>query len=94
MKYSKTLDLRSKTKSKSGRKSSKNKLIANQFIDFMLSNDFQSIIPTTNIMYPVIKINNLPEAYQLLEIPEPIQIKPSIISANKESWIEEWLNAT
>jgi len=44
-------------------------------------------------MYPVIKIN-LPKAYQSLEIPKPLQIDPSIINANKEIWIEEWLNAS
>ena len=75
-------------------KSSKNKTQSNNFINFMLSEDFQSVIPSTNIMYPVIKINNLPEAYQSLEIPEPLQIDPSIIRNNKEIWIEEWLNAS
>jgi thiamine transport system substrate-binding protein len=75
-------------------KSSKNKIQANKFINFMLSEDFQSVIPSTNIMYPVIKINNLPKAYQSLEIPKPLQIDPSIINANKEIWIEEWLNAS
>ena len=75
-------------------KSSKNKIQANKFIKFMLSEDFQSVIPSTNIMYPVTKINNLPEAYQSLKIPKPLQIDPSIISINKEIWIEEWLNAS
>ena len=60
----------------------------------MLTEDFQSVIPSTNIMYPVTKIYNLPEAYKLLEIPEPLQIDPSIIRSNKEIWIEEWLNAS
>ena len=32
----------------------------------MLSEDFQSVIPSTNIMYPVTKIHNLPEAYQVI----------------------------
>ena len=60
----------------------------------MLTEDFQSIIPSTNIMYPVIKINNLPEAYKSLEIPKALQIDPTIIKSNKEVWIEEWLNAS
>ena len=38
--------------------SSKNKNMANNFLNFMISNDFQSVIPTTNIMYPVIQIEN------------------------------------
>ena len=74
-------------------KSSKNKTQANNFINFMLSEDFQSVIPSTNIMYPVTKINNLPNAFQSLEIPKPLQIDPTIIRNNRENWIEEWLNA-
>ena len=75
-------------------KSSKNKLLAKKFLRFMLTEDFQSIIPLTNIMYPVIKINDLPEAYKSLEIPKVLQIDPTIINANKGTWIEEWLNAS
>ena len=75
-------------------KSSKNKLLAKKFLRFMLTEDFQSIIPLTNIMYPVIKINDLPEAYKSLEIPKVLQIDPIIIDTNKEDWIEEWLNAS
>ena len=75
-------------------KSSKNKLLAKKFLRFMLTEDFQSIIPLTNIMYPVIKINDLPEAYKSLEIPKVLQIDPIIINTNKEDWIEEWLNAS
>ena len=77
-------------------KSSKHKKIAIDFINFMLSDDFQSAIPATNIMYPVIDINDqLPEAYNRIKIPEKsLQIEPIIIHLNKEEWIEEWLNAS
>ena len=75
-------------------KSSKNKLLAKKFLRFMLTEDFQSIIPLTNIMYPVTKINDLPDAYKFLEIPKVLQIDPTIINTNKEDWIEEWLNAS
>ena len=34
-------------------KSSKNQEMANNFLKFMISDDFQSVIPSTNIMYPV-----------------------------------------
>jgi thiamine transport system substrate-binding protein len=75
-------------------KSSKNKLAAKNFMNFILSQDFQSVIPSTNIMYPVIEINNLPEAFKNLEIPKVLQIEPGIIRSNKEVWIQEWLNAS
>jgi len=74
-------------------KSSSNKEMANNFLDFMLSDDFQSIIPSTNIMYPVTNIK-LPDAYNRLEIPTPLQIKPKDINEHKEAWINEWLNAS
>ena len=45
-------------------------------------------------MYPVTKINKLPEAYHSLEIPKVLQIDPAIIKSNKVVWIEEWLNAS
>ena len=77
-------------------KSSTNKDSANNFLSFMISNDFQSVIPTTNIMYPVINIKNqLPKAYEKIIIPDKfLQIDPLILSNNKEIWIKEWLNAS
>ena len=75
-------------------KTSKNKKIANDFLKFMLSDDFQSVIPSTNIMYPVTNINNLPDAFKNLEIPKVLQLNPKVINDNKEDWINEWLNAS
>ena len=74
-------------------KHSKNQKLANEFLKFMISEDFQSVIPSTNIMYPVTKVNNLPEAFNYLEIPKALQLNPRDINANKEVWINEWLNA-
>ena len=74
-------------------KSSKNKTQATHFLDFMLSDSFQSVIPSTNIMYPVTNINDLPEAYKNLEIPKPLLIDSLEIRKNKNAWIVEWLNA-
>ena len=74
-------------------KSSTNKEMANNFLNFMLSDEFQSVIPSTNIMYPVTNIK-LPDAYNELEIPTPLQLKPKDINDNKEKWIDEWLNAS
>ena len=60
----------------------------------MISDDFQSVIPSTNIMYPVINKSILPEAYNQLEVPNMLQLDPAEINQNKESWINEWLNAS
>ena len=74
-------------------KTSKNIKMANNFLNFMISDDFQSVIPSTNIMYPVTNIS-LPEAYNKLKIPKVIQLKPKEINDNKEEWIDEWLSAS
>ena len=74
-------------------KNSKNKKIANDFLKFMLTDDFQSVIPSTNIMYPVTNIN-LPDAFKYLAIPKVLQLNPKEINDNKEDWINEWLNAS
>ena len=73
---------------------SKNKDMANEFLKFMISDDFQSVIPSTNIMYPVTQIDNLPEAFNNLQIPKVLQLDPEEINAKKEDWINEWLNAS
>jgi len=73
--------------------SSKNKEIANQFLEFMVSDDFQNVIPSTNIMYPVTNVD-LPEAFNELESPNFLQLDPKEINVNKDAWIDEWLNAS
>jgi len=74
-------------------KSSKNKKVANIFLDFMLSDEFQKVIPSTNIMYPVTNIK-LPDAFNELEIPKALQLNPKQINDFKGRWINEWLNAS
>ena len=73
--------------------SSKNKQMANKFLDFMISDDFQKVIPETNIMYPVTDVE-MPEAFNKLEIPKLLQLDPKDINDNKDAWINEWLNAS
>ena len=64
------------------------------FNDDILDEDFQSVIPSTNIMYPVTKIDNLPQAYDNLKIPKVLHLDPQEINIKKENWINEWLNAS
>ena len=66
--------------------SSKNKQMANKFLDFMISDDFQKVIPGTNIMYPVTDVE-MPEAFNKLEIPKLLQLDPKDINDNKDAWI-------
>ena len=73
--------------------SSRNKQMANKFLDFMITDDFQKVIPGTNIMYPVTNVE-MPEAFNKLEIPKLLQLDPKDINDNKDAWINEWLNAS
>ena len=75
-------------------KSSKNKIMANNFLSFMISDDFQSVIPSTNIMYPVTNKSLLPDAFNQLEVPNILQVDPAEINQNKDKWLNEWLNAS
>ena len=60
----------------------------------MISDDFQSVIPSTNIMYPVASKSILPDAFNQLEVPNILQVDPAEINQNKDKWINEWLNAS
>ena len=75
-------------------KSSHNKTMASNFLSFMISDDFQSVIPSTNIMYPVASKSILPDAFDKLEIPNISQVEPAELNKNKDKWINEWLNAS
>ena len=64
---------------------SKNKDNAKKFLDFMLTPDFQSIIPLTNWMYPVIDIP-LPDCFRI-NPKSSIALRPPPVT---ESDLNEW----
>ena len=69
--------------------------LARQFLAFVLSQDFQTAIPTGNWMYPVVDIgDDLPSVFA--ELPRPsktLMIEPDDVAANRSQWIETWLGA-
>ncbi|MFT8209694.1 MAG: thiamine ABC transporter substrate binding subunit [Symbiopectobacterium sp.] len=72
---------------------SKQPELANRFMQFILSPTFQSLIPTTNWMYPVTGVA-LPEGFQSLARPE----KALFFSAQEVAdlsgqWIQAWQRA-
>ena len=71
---------------------SEKKQLAADFLKFMTSSEAQSIIPTTNWMYPVKQPDTeLPAAFKegLSEI-KPIYLDPNTARSLKESAIEVW----
>jgi thiamine transport system substrate-binding protein len=64
---------------------------ARKFIDFALSDTFQSVIPLTNWMYPVVPGTELPASFEYAPEPEKSFYFPSAeVLENRESWLDEW----
>jgi thiamine transport system substrate-binding protein len=69
--------------------------LADQFLRFMISDRFQSIIPTTNWMYPAVMPDaGLPEAFSTLIQPDTAILAP-IDQADtlRDLALDEWLRA-
>ncbi len=69
--------------------------LADQFLAFMSSDKFQTIIPTTNWMYPAVKpASGLPDAFDTLVTPtNSLILDASTIEAIKKEALQEWLTA-
>ena len=69
--------------------------LADQFLAFMVSDAFQSIIPTTNWMYPAVTPEaGLPEGFETLITPDTALLVPAEDApALREEALAEWLGA-
>lgn len=69
--------------------------LADLFLEFMVSEKFQSIIPTTNWMYPAVTPKDgLPDGFETLITPEAALLIPAEdVEALREEAIAEWLTA-
>jgi len=67
--------------------------LANQFLQFLISPQAQSIIPVTNWMLPVIEPVELPSVFETLVNPLTIGFTPEEIAAQRKEWIEVWRSA-
>lgn len=69
--------------------------LARKFLAFMMSPDFQDVIPTTNWMLPAGKTSQpLPAAFRSLIVPsKTLQFPSAEVAARRKEWTEEWLNA-
>jgi len=66
--------------------------LAEKFIDFMLSQQFQEDVPLQMFVYPVNPNATLPEAFaQYAQAPaEPAALDPNLIAANRDEWLQAW----
>ena len=68
---------------------------ADQFLNFMVSEAAQNILPTTNWMYPAVTpAAGLPAGFETLMVPEKALLTPSDeVPAVREEALAEWLKA-
>ena len=76
-------------------KSSKQKKLAKQFLEFTNSETFADIIPTTNWLYPVVKTKKgLPKEFDSLEVASKmLLLEDKEIEKNRKQYQNEWLDA-
>ncbi|EJG1803116.1 TPA: thiamine ABC transporter substrate binding subunit [Vibrio parahaemolyticus] len=74
-------------------KGSKNSELADQFMNFILSDEFQSAMPTGNWMYPVTDVE-LPKGFETLSVPsKSLSFSAEEVAKMRKSWIREWQSA-
>lgn len=75
-------------------KGAKQPALAQKFIDFMLSQSFQTDVPLQMFVYPAVAETPLPELFiQFAEQPTVAnQLDAATIDANRETWIDAWTN--
>ncbi|MDV3103403.1 thiamine ABC transporter substrate-binding protein [Thermococcus waiotapuensis] len=75
-------------------KGTKKKALAQKFIEWLLTEDFQGEVPTNQWMYPVNPAIKLPDVYRYavpLEEIRPVSLDPEYVRENFDRWIREWV---
>ena len=69
--------------------------LAKQFLEFMLTPEFQDAIPETNWMFPSAPTSKpLNPAFDALVKPaKTLTFSPDEVAANRKAWVEEWAAA-
>lgn len=74
-------------------KASKQPQLAQQFMQFILTQPFQQHMATGNWMYPAIK-TPLPDGFATLTVPQTtLQYSPAEVASQRSQWIGEWQRA-
>lgn len=76
-------------------KSAANPELAKAFLAFVLTPEFQGIIPTSNWALPVtVPPEPLPDAFSKLVQPsKPLVVDAEEVARNRKAWTDEWLRA-
>jgi len=73
-------------------KGTRHRALAEKFVDFMLSRQFQEDVPLQMYVYPVNSDAVLPETFtKYAQIPpQPATLAPAVIAAKRDEWIQAW----
>lgn len=76
-------------------KGTKQRALAEKFVDFMLDVRFQEELPLQMFVFPVNRNAQLPEEFvRYAQIPaKPATLDPALIAEKREAWIEAWTQA-
>jgi thiamine transport system substrate-binding protein len=72
-------------------KGAKHPVLARRFIDFLLTDAFQSELPLTNWMYPVNPAVRLPDSFRLAPKPvKSLSLPAEQIRDHQAEWLQQW----
>jgi thiamine transport system substrate-binding protein len=73
-------------------KGTRNRALAEKFVDFMLGKQFQEDVPLQMFVYPVNPNAVLPDVFtEYAQSPrQPAALAPEVIAANRDEWIRLW----
>ncbi len=73
-------------------KGSKNRDLAEKWIDFMLGLDYQQDIPLQQFVYPVNPQAKLPDVFVKWSViaAQPANLAPDVIAKNRDRWVQAW----
>ena len=73
--------------------SSGNKRLARDFLAALVEAPMQSLLPTTNWMYPVGRSAEIPDGFGRMVKPEKsLLFSPEAVLENRKAWVEAWLD--
>ena len=73
-------------------KGAKQAVLAQQFVEFMMSNDFQNDMPLQMFVYPASQTATMPELYTKYAAMPGIktQLDAKTIASNRDAWLTQW----
>jgi len=73
-------------------KGTQHRALAEKFVDFMLSKQFQEDMPLQMFVYPANPNATLPDAFiKYAQTPkQPAVVAPDVIAAKRDAWIQAW----